>query len=170
MEHDNDTEAGFFTETSSFLTRSGYQHYEVSNYANSDLNVSRHNYKYWNHTPYLSFGPSAHSFWNNRRWSNVRSIKKYIDMVEREQKPVDFEEHIDSTKLSDEYIMLRLRTQSGISFNDFSSTFNKDFKSTYETVIKNLINENFAVIDSDHFKLTTKGLLVCDEISPKFTI
>jgi len=168
--HNNELEALFFTKTSAFLTQAGYKHYEISNYANSDLNVSRHNYKYWNHTPYLSFGPSAHSFWNNRRRGNVRSIKKYIAMIEDGQMPVDFEEQITSDKLSDEFILLRLRTFNGINLQDYSKTFNKNFKYAYASIVENLIKEKFAVIENDHFKLTLKGLLVCDEISPMFSV
>jgi oxygen-independent coproporphyrinogen-3 oxidase len=168
--HDNELEALFFTKTSAFLTQAGYKHYEISNYAKSDMNVSRHNYKYWNHTPYLSFGPSAHSFWNNRRRGNVRSIKKYIAMIEDGQMPVDFEEQINGDKLSDEFILLRLRTLNGINLKDYSKTFNKNFKHTYASIVENLIKENFAVIENDHFKLTLKGLLVCDEISPIFSV
>ena len=168
--HDNELEALFFIRTNTFLTQAGYKHYEISNFANSDLNVSRHNYKYWNHTPYLSFGPSAHSFWNNRRWGNVRSIKKYIAMIENGQMPIDFEEQINSDKLSDEFIMLRLRTFNGINLKDYSKIFNKNFKQAHASVVKNLIKENFAVIENNHFKLTLKGLLVCDEISPMFSV
>ena len=66
--------------------------------------------------------------------------------------------------------MLRLRTFSGINLNDYSKTFNKNFKHAYASVVENLIKDNFAVIENDHFKLTLKGLLVCDEISPMFSV
>ncbi len=165
----NDAEAAFLIETESLLARAGYMHYEISNYANSEYNVSRHNYKYWNHTPYLSFGPSAHSFWNNKRWSNVRSTKQYIDLLDQGHLPVDFEETIDKRKLSDEFFMLRLRTINGIDVNEFFQIFNINFMHTYAAIIEKLIKENFARIENDHFRLTHKGLLVCDEISPMFT-
>jgi oxygen-independent coproporphyrinogen-3 oxidase len=58
----------FFMETSGRLTDSGYLHYEVSNFARDASLRSGHNRKYWDHTPYLGLGPSAHSFLDGRRW------------------------------------------------------------------------------------------------------
>ena len=52
----------FFIETSEILEAAGYIHYEVSNFAGASHLRSRHNRKYWDHTPYLGLGPSAHSF------------------------------------------------------------------------------------------------------------
>ena len=51
-----DLQARFFLETSSLLTEAGYNHYEISNFARPGQE-SRHNRKYWNHTPYLGLGP-----------------------------------------------------------------------------------------------------------------
>ena len=36
---------------------------------------------YWNLSPYLSFGPSAHSHDTKKRWWNTRSLDKYIDSI-----------------------------------------------------------------------------------------
>jgi oxygen-independent coproporphyrinogen III oxidase len=169
LKQDNEQEALFFSETNEFLTRAGYQQYEISNYANSALNVSRHNYKYWHHIPYISFGPSAHSFWNNKRWSNVRSIKKYIAMIEEGKMPVEFEEAIDKSKMMNEFLMLRLRTANGINLEDYYNTFNKNFTNEHASVIDQLISKKYAKLEDGHFKLTFKGLIICDEISPMFT-
>ena len=64
----------FFMKTSQFLEDAGYIHYEVSNFAKGIEFASRHNQKYWDHSPYLGLGPAAHSFRDNRRWWNHRSI------------------------------------------------------------------------------------------------
>ncbi len=50
-----------FELTHRFLADAGYSAYEVSNFARSREHESRHNRKYWDHTPYLGLGPSAHS-------------------------------------------------------------------------------------------------------------
>ncbi len=80
---DDDHVADFFRYTREILCANQYIHYEISNFARSEALVSRHNSKYWDHTPYLGFGPSAHSFWQNRRWGNRRSLDVYIRNLTR---------------------------------------------------------------------------------------
>ena len=82
-------EADYFLTTSQHLQINGYIHYEISNFAKGDACRSRHNQKYWRHTPYLGLGPSAHSFHGKRRWWNARSIKKYCAAVEKGRPPVE---------------------------------------------------------------------------------
>lgn len=60
------------------LSACGYQQYEVSNFSLPGFR-SRHNSAYWDRTPYLGFGPSAHSFDGTRRFWNTGSIKHYCD-------------------------------------------------------------------------------------------
>ena len=51
-----------------YLAEHGFGGYEVSNFAAGLEHRSRHNRKYWDHTPYLGLGPSAHSFAGHHRW------------------------------------------------------------------------------------------------------
>ena len=59
---DEEAQREFFLLTRQFLAGRGYLQYEVSNFARGEEYFSRHNRKYWNHTPYLGLGPAAHSF------------------------------------------------------------------------------------------------------------
>ena len=54
-------QAVLFELTHQLLADAGYRAYEVSNFARGREHESRHNRKYWDHTPYLGLGPSAHS-------------------------------------------------------------------------------------------------------------
>ena len=56
--------------THELLADAGFEAYEVSNFASAPEHRSAHNQKYWDHTPYLGLGPSAHSFAGGRRWWN----------------------------------------------------------------------------------------------------
>ncbi len=62
------------------LKEAGYDHYEISNFARKGY-FSRHNSSYWTGEYYLGLGPSAHSYYNNRRTWNVSSIAQYIDCL-----------------------------------------------------------------------------------------
>ncbi len=158
----------FFKATIDFLKQHGLEHYEVSNYATSSRYYSRHNCKYWDHTNYLGFGPSAHSYWNGKRWSNIRSVAKYIENVEFGKSAVDFSENIDQKTEKFETVMLGLRKTSGINLKKYETKYSSVFFNEYPQILDNLINEGLAEICDDHFRLTSKGLMICDEIITGF--
>ena len=58
----------------------GYLHYEISNFCKSGMH-SKHNSSYWFGTPYIGFGPSAHSFDGNSRQWNVSSVERYCEVL-----------------------------------------------------------------------------------------
>jgi oxygen-independent coproporphyrinogen-3 oxidase len=163
-----DQEAEYFLQAENILQNSGYIHYEVSNYARSDQQLARHNFKYWQHTPYLAFGPSAHSFWPYRRWQNCRSLTDYLQALRHNKAPVVFEEKLTDSQIVNEYILLALRTYQGIDLHQFKFFFNCDFRDRYSRPVELLTGNNLAILDRDHFKLTPRGMLLCDEILPQF--
>lgn len=57
--------------------RAGYHHYEISNFALPGLEA-RHNSSYWNLTPYLGLGCSAHSFDGTLRRYNPSDLSLYL--------------------------------------------------------------------------------------------
>ncbi len=161
-------ETDFYLQTLDTFEKKNYLPYEVSSYAISENKYSRHNYKYWNHTNYLSFGPSAHSYWGKKRWSNVRSLSKYISYIKQNKSIIDFIENLENETLIFENIMLSLRTFQGVNLKDFKNFHNESFIKKYGNINKELLNNGFAKIENQHFKLTRKGMLVCDEILPSF--
>jgi oxygen-independent coproporphyrinogen III oxidase len=158
----------FFSQTVSLMDKAGYEHYEVSNYAMSSNYYSRHNYKYWDHSNYLSFGPSAHSYWNKKRWSNMRSLSKYIKNINEHKTVIDFSEELAGETVMFEKIMLGLRTKAGINLDGFETNFRESFLTKHSKINSDLLQNGFAEIDNGHFKLTPKGLMICDEILPRF--
>lgn len=104
------------------LRAAGYEHYEISNFARSGLHA-RHNTGYWQGVPYLGFGPSAHSFDGRRTRSyNVPSLKTYTSELLSGRRPYE-EEHLSDEELQHEYVMTRLRTQWGISLEEYQELF-----------------------------------------------
>ena len=161
-------EKEFFNITHSTLANSGYIHYEVSNFARGEEFISKHNYKYWQHIHYIGFGPSAHSFWNNQRWSNYSALNKYISFCKQNKKPIDFTESLKSKDLEFEYIFLSLRTYKGLNLKKFREKFHFGFADKYKSIFSKLIKEKYAEINTNYFKLTNKGMMICDEILPLF--
>jgi oxygen-independent coproporphyrinogen-3 oxidase len=167
---EEEKEIKYFSSAHNLLTDSGYKHYEVSNYARTESYYSRHNYKYWQHVPYLGFGPSAHSFMENSRWANIGSLDGYISKLCKDELPRSFKENLKTHQLISEHIFLALRTYQGLSLVYFERLFGINFLKKFVREIQELIDNKLAVIHNDYFKLTEKGMLICDEILLNFTI
>lgn len=98
----------------------GYEHYEISNYAQAGCRA-KHNSNYWNGTPYLGLGVSAHSFDGTTRRFNPIAIKEYIRSVKCGQCCFEIEEEDEVNRLND-VIITALRTKDGL---DLAGLYNK---------------------------------------------
>jgi oxygen-independent coproporphyrinogen-3 oxidase len=163
-----DEDAALYEMTIRFLAERGFEQYEVSNFARSGLK-SLHNSNYWNHSNYLGFGPSAHSFWSSEgpegctRWWNVSSIVGYLDKLDQGDLPVAGHEHLTTGQLVEEEIFLGLRSE-GIDIAGFRERYGKDLMTEHRSQVGELIENEMAVVQDGKLKLTSKGYLVCDEI------
>ena len=81
-EPDPDLAAEMYETAEEAMSRRGYRHYEISNWALPGFE-SRHNLVYWRNEPYLGVGPGAHSYLDGVRLWNLRSPREYVRRVER---------------------------------------------------------------------------------------
>ncbi|MBN3873804.1 radical SAM family heme chaperone HemW [Nostoc sp. JL33] len=63
------------------LTSAGYEHYEISNYAQPG-HQCRHNRVYWQNRPYYGFGMGAASYLEGKRFTRPRKTKEYYQWVQ----------------------------------------------------------------------------------------
>ena len=129
----------------------------------------RHNKNYWNHSNYLSFGPSAHSFWkdgttNGTRWWNVRSIAQYHEAISGGSLPVAGSETVDKGKMFDEAIFLGLRTGE-LSIAMLQQLYGVDLMAAHGTTLKTFSDEELLTVGNRSIRLTRKGFLMCDAIA-----
>ena len=110
---DPDVQADRYEIACRLLSRAGYLHYEISNWA---LRGARcvHNEGYWEGRPYLGLGAGAHAFRDGRRWWNVRPPQEYLAMVESGRLPVGGEEHLTDDERQTERLLLGLRMAEGV--------------------------------------------------------
>ncbi|MFZ1978903.1 MAG: radical SAM family heme chaperone HemW, partial [Bacteroidota bacterium] len=127
---DPETDAGLYQTTIEFLSAHGYRQYEVSNFAKPGFE-SRHNMNYWNHTPYLGFGPSAHSYGDQKRWWNISNLGSYNELLEHGQLPLAGSEELTQRQLHEETIFLGLRS-GGIDLGKYRKQFGHDLLETYK--------------------------------------
>jgi oxygen-independent coproporphyrinogen-3 oxidase len=155
----------FFIKTSEFLEDAGYIHYEVSNFARGMQYASRHNQKYWDHSPYLGLGPSAHSFQSNRRWRNHRSLDQYLVAVNAGNLPVEETETLTMEQLRLEAVYLGLRTKRGVNFEDFKNRYQYDLFTEKREMLNRLLEEGFISIQDGRLSPTQAGLAVADSLA-----
>ena len=155
----------FFVRTSEFLKDAGYIHYEVSNFARGTKYASRHNQKYWDHSPYLGLGPSAHSFRDNRRWWNHRSLEQYITEINAGILPVEETEILTTEQLRLEAFYLGLRTKKGVSLRDFKTRYQYDLFAEKREILNKLQEEGFISIRDGCIYPTQAGLAVADSLA-----
>jgi oxygen-independent coproporphyrinogen III oxidase len=155
----------FFMKTSESLEMAGYTHYEVSNFARGVEVTSRHNQKYWDHSPYLGLGPSAHSFRDNQRWWNHRSLDRYLSSINAGNPPVEETETLTMDQLRLEALYLGLRTKKGISLSDFKNRYFYDLSIQKERILTKLEEEGLVSIRDGYLYPTPAGLAVADSLS-----
>jgi len=155
-------EKRFFVLTSDYLKSKGFIHYEISNFAKTVQYESRHNKKYWQHTQYLGLGPAAHSFKDNRRWWNHRSVERYCKEIAKEKKPVDGFETLSDEQLRLERLFLGFRTKYGVAVDDV-----KDSPS-FEQTLSRLKRKRILKVYGNRIIPTIKGFLIADKLPQMF--
>lgn len=124
------------------LKENGYNHYEISNFEKNNT-PSKHNMTYWNNEKYYGFGVGSSGYTNNIRYTNTRSITKYLKGIRIYEK-----EKITKKIDMENYMILGLRKIKGVSNTEFKNKYGKDIKDVFN--IKKLnkqdnyyyINEN----------------------------
>ncbi len=154
----DDAQEELFLQTSDFLRKNGYIHYEISNFAKNKACYARHNANYWLHVPYLGLGPSAHSFDGTARWWNNASVSKYIDLISHGTAPVQKRENLSADQRRLEKLLLGMRTRRGIELDTLSAY------PQGKTVLPGLVEKGLLEIFENRIQPTTRGFLVADSL------
>ena len=143
----------------------GYLHYEISNFCKRGMH-SKHNSSYWFGTPYIGFGPSAHSFDGNSRQWNVSSVEKNCVSVPEPVEGSAIEKEILSPEQHyDEYVMLRLRTHWGIDLKWLKREMGERFSTYCEQHAQPLIAQGRLSQTREFLYLTDQQMLFADGIA-----
>lgn len=144
------------------LTAAGYQHYEISNFAQPNCH-SRHNSSYWTGKPYLGLGPSAHSYNGVEREWNVASLPIYIKGIAESKPNLEREELYLPTRYND-FIITRLRTRWGIRLDELASTFGEKWLSYCLRQAQPSLQRGLLTHDRGYLRLSRQGLFLSDGI------
>ena len=150
------------------LTASGFDHYEISNFAKPGC-YAVHNTNYWRGINYIGIGPSAHGFDGQNRYMNPANNAKYIETLKSNKLP----EAIEELSLQDrfnEYMMTSLRTMWGTDLKKIKTDFGVDFFEETKHNLRTLEDRDWLIFDGDKIKLSQSGKLFADHIASELFI
>jgi len=161
---DDEKSAAMYRYGSHLLGDHGYRRYEVSNFAREGFR-SRHNYAYWDFSPYIGLGPGAHGFINNHRYANIADIAVYIEAMEGGHFAVEMIEELSVGQRLMEAVMLWLRTAEGIDKEKFVLHFGEAGEKILDgPEAARLAASGHLIDDAGFMRLSDDGFLVADKI------
>jgi oxygen-independent coproporphyrinogen-3 oxidase len=147
---DDDDQADKYELVDEVLSGAGLANYEISNWARPG-HECRHNLLYWRQQDYLGFGCAAHSHASGRRWWNVRTPDRYIDLVTAGESTEAAGETLDEPTRRFERHELLLRMRDGVPVDALDGA---DLPGLVEQV-------------GDRWVLTRSGRLLANEIATR---
>lgn len=150
-------ERALYHNTGAFLTRTGYHHYEISNYALPG-HECRHNRNCWLYHDYLGFGLSAAGLYKGRRFKNPSTLDGYLN-----GEPPEITELSPEDKAF-EQTMLGLRLREGVRETAFLEKQGKTLLETYPEALARHEKDGLLVHEQGFWRLTDKGLDLMDQV------
>ena len=160
---DDDLQADMYLAAVEVLRSKDYRQYEISNFSKRER-ASRHNLKYWLGGEYLGFGPDASSDFAGKRFSIIRDLNGYIEGIRTGGQVLREMQEIPKRERAGEYLMLRLRTSMGISWEEYEKRYLLSFKPLAK-VLDRACLRNWAMHNGKGgYRLTPEGFLVSNTI------
>jgi len=156
-----DDQARQFLQLMDWTARAGYEHYEISNFAQPGKR-SRHNSSYWQGKTYLGLGPSAHSFNGTSREWNVANNAKYIAAQGSALAELEV---LTPVQQLNEFIMISLRTIEGIDLQEVTRRFGAETASRVEKDVSVYLHQGKVRMMDGRLQLTREGKLLADGIA-----
>ncbi len=145
------------------LTATGYEHYEVSNFARPGHRC-RHNENYWLGGQYFAAGPGAASHVAGRRAMNHRSTFTYLDRVLAGGSAVVEAEELPPTERARERLVFGLRRLEGVDRQEFEAATGFALDELAGRALPRFVGRGLLADDGRRVFLTRAGLLVSDSL------
>ena len=153
---DADDTADIYGSLISFLSEKNFEQYEISNFCKPHM-ASVHNLHYWTGDPYLGLGPSAHSFFPPKRFSQKSDLVAFLHG--------DFAEtcsEYDFESLLNEMVMLSLRLTAGVDAESFRVRYGVDLTEKFGWLLERFPEHVIRTVNG--IALTSEGMLISNEI------
>ena len=163
-EPDDDLQAEQYDLADELLEAAGYRWYEVSNWARSTDQRSRHNLAYWTGEDWWGVGPGAHSHVGGVRWWNVKHPAAYAGRITAGRSPAAGRETLDDATRAIERILLETRLADGMPLSRLGSGQRREVAGL---IADGLIDGRAAV--AGRVVLTRPGRLLADAVVRRLT-
>jgi oxygen-independent coproporphyrinogen-3 oxidase len=162
---DEELERAMYAETIETLAASGFEHYEVSNFARPGRR-SRHNEVYWAGQEYFAAGPGAARYVCGVRETNHRSTTTYIKRVLAGESPVAEREQLSDEERARERLVLGLRRMEGVERAQFAAASGYELDELAGEAIARFVKLGLLTDDGRRVQLSREGLFVSDALWP----
>jgi oxygen-independent coproporphyrinogen-3 oxidase len=148
---DDDDQADKYLAADRALVAAGLGGYELSNWARPG-HECRHNLLTWAQGDYRGFGCAAHSHQAGRRWWNVRTPERYLELIAAGRPPAAASEELMTRERRVEALQLSIRTRWGVPVGALADGDLAEL-------------DGLVARDGDRLVLTAAGKLVANEVS-----
>jgi oxygen-independent coproporphyrinogen-3 oxidase len=156
-----DDELAMYEHAMDRLAATGFEHYEISNFARPGFRC-RHNERYWANEAYFGFGVGAARYLNGARELNVRDTKLYIRKALAGE-PVAFQrEELLPRARAFETMATQLRRADGIDRFRFREQTGFELDELVPVALKLFADTGITSDDELSVRLTRRGKCVAD--------
>jgi oxygen-independent coproporphyrinogen-3 oxidase len=163
---DEDTEREMYWRTAEILKEAGYEHYEISNYAQKGF-ACRHNCGYWQRRDYLGFGLGAASLYEGTRFKNTDSMETY--MADSRNSRTEFQRLSQQDEM-EETMFLGLRMAEGVDAAAFAAQFGRTPQEVYGEQIAKSVREGLLECGQGRIRLTGRGVDLSNYVMARFLL
>lgn len=161
-ETDDDLDAEKYELADELLMTSGFDWYEVSNWAKTEDTRSTHNLAYWRSNDWWGFGPGAHSHIGGTRWWNVKHPSVYTNRLTAGLSPAAAREQLEDQTRLQERVLLEIRIRDGIEIETLKALPRFSASLIASFISEGLIDPAQAI--AGWVRLTLRGRLLADSI------
>lgn len=152
---DDEAQVAMYEDCIQRMHAAGYRQYEISNFAKLGREC-RHNLCYWYGEEYAGYGPGAVGFHSGARSTNLKHPERYCAAVETGDALAFESEPIDAMTWRTERIMLGLRLNEGLDFDELR---------VERHAVADVVKRGWVQVDGHNLRLTNEGRHFCSEVA-----
>ena len=159
---DDADQARRFAFADEFLSKRGFDWYELSSWATTPEARCRHNVGYWRSYDWWGIGPGAHSHVAGVRWWNVLRPAAYAQALTEGRSPAADREVLTDEQRALEAVLLGLRERGGLALSTLSP-------SGIRAAELEVARRRITIVDGS-VQLTRKGRLFADAVVRELSV